>query len=224
MHPTVEKLILIKNKVSKIFDEKQLKTDFPQIIAVSKTFSAETILPLLDYGHIHYGENKVQEAIPKWTVLKKKYNNINLHFLGRLQTNKAKKAIQLFDYIHSLDSQNLAKTLSKHEIDLKVKKKYFIQVNLDNEIQKSGIKLNELEDFYNYCSRDLFLNILGLMCIPPIEKESEKYFNTLYHEGTKFNLKSFSMGMTQDYDKAILCGSTFLRIGTAIFGKRQISK
>ena len=220
MHKSLERLNLIRNKVKEIVDKKQLKTN-PQIIAVSKTFPVEKIVPLLDSGHIHFGENKIQEAEKKWADLKKQYNNSQLHMLGKLQSNKAKKAVMLFDYIHSVDNIRLAKKISQYENELNKKVKLFIQVNIGDEEQKSGIAINELNDFYNFCSKEIGLNIVGLMCLPPINLSSDKYFENLKNNCDKLLLKHLSMGMSSDYTNAIANGSTFIRIGTAIFGSRS---
>ena len=189
------------------------------IIAVSKTFPLEHLNPLIDYGHLHFGENKVQEATAKWSSIKKN-KNINLHMVGKLQTNKAKDAVKLFDYIHSLDSQKLADSLAKHQINLNKNLKYFIQVNIGNEIQKSGIPIGELDPFYNYCKNEINLNILGLMVIPPNDNNPEKYFKTLNEMNKSLGLQDLSMGMSADYMKAIDHGATFVRIGSSIFGER----
>ena len=221
MHDNVKRLNLVKNKVKEILDRKQLKTN-TQIIAVSKTFSIDKITPLLDYGHIHFGENKVQEAEEKWSHVKNKYTNLKLHMLGKLQTNKAKKAITVFDYIHSLDNAKLASKISQFEKELNKKVKLFIQINIGDENQKSGIMLNDLNNFYKYCVHDLSLNIIGLMCLPPISSDSGKYFKILKKNSDNLNLKDLSMGMSDDYEDAIIYGSTYLRLGTVIFGNRSI--
>jgi|TARA_B100001059_G_scaffold227727_1_gene257944 PLP dependent protein len=191
------------------------------IIAVSKTFPLNHIQPLIDYGHNHFGENKVQEAISKWTLIKKEKKNINLHMIGKLQTNKAKDAVKIFDYIHSLDSQKLADILAKCQINQEKKLKYFIQVNIGNEFQKSGIPINELDAFYNYCTKEINLDIIGLMVIPPNDKNTKKYFKNLYELNMSLELKETSMGMSADYIDAIMLGSTFVRIGSLIFGTRS---
>jgi hypothetical protein len=220
MHDVTQNLNSLKNKIKEIIKEKQLKSN-PQIIAVSKTFPLEKIMPLLKIGHSHFGENKIQEAERKWSHVKEKYKNLQLHMLGKLQSNKAKKAVNLFDYIHSLDGEKLAKKLSQCENELNKKTKLFIQINLSNEIQKSGIQMNNFHDFYKYCTDELSLNIIGLMCLPPINSDSSKYFKILGEASEKFNLKELSMGMSVDYGDAVVNGSTFLRIGTAIFGQRK---
>jgi len=220
MHNNVKRLNFVINKVKEILDKKQLKTS-PQIIAVTKTFPLDQIRPLLEVGHIHFGENKVQEAEAKWLLLKNKYKNLQLHMLGKLQTNKAKKAVNLFDYIHSLDNAKLASKISQFEKELNKKIKLFIQVNIAEENQKTGILLSDLNTFYKYCTQDLSLNIIGLMCLPPIGSVSQKYFQILRKNSEKLNLKNLSMGMSTDYEEAIFHGSTHIRIGTAIFGKRN---
>jgi len=212
---------LLKNKINEIVNQKQLKTS-PTIIAVSKTFSLDYISPLINEGHIHFGENKIQEAENKWFHFKKNNPNLKLHMVGKLQSNKAKKAVQLFDYIHSLDNMKLAIKISKYEIELNKKIKLFIQVNVGKEDQKSGIDLDNLNNFYSYCTNKLSLNIIGLMCMPPLNSNSNEYFQLLKKTATKLNLKELSMGMSDDYEQAISYGSTFLRLGTVIFGKRDI--
>ena len=212
---------MLKNKINEIVNQKQLKTS-PTIIAVSKTFSLDYISPLINEGHIHFGENKIQEAENKWFHFKKNNPNLKLHMVGKLQSNKAKKAVQLFDYIHSLDNMKLAIKISKYEIELNKKIKLFIQVNVGKEDQKSGIDLDNLNNFYSYCTNKLSLNIIGLMCMPPLNSNSNEYFQLLKKTATKLNLKELSMGMSDDYEQAISYGSTFLRLGTVIFGKRDI--
>ena len=219
MHVSVKNLQTVNNKVKEIVNKKQLKT-VPQIIAVTKSFSLNKIFPLLEVGHIHFGENKIQEAESKWSDIKNKYKDLQLHMVGKLQTNKAKKAVKLFDYIHSLDNLKLATKLSQYEKELGKKTKLFIQVNIAEESQKSGVLLNNLDQFYNFCIKELSLNIIGLMCLPPINSDSNKYFNILKKTSEKLNLPDLSMGMSADYDKAISNGSTYLRLGTAIFGER----
>ena len=191
------------------------------IIAVSKTFSINHINPLLKFGHNHYGENKVQEAFSKWKEIKKVSPDLKLHMIGKLQTNKAKDAVQMFDYVHSLDNQKLADVLSKHQISLNKKLQYFIQVNIGNEMQKSGIPVKELEPFYNYCTKEKSLNVIGLMVIPPNDDNAIKYFNSLNNLNKSLALEHLSMGMSADYIEAITNGSTFVRIGSSIFGPRS---
>ena len=192
----------------------------PEVIAVSKTFKMDHILPTLEHGHIHYGENKVKEAVDKWTTIKNKNKKIKLHLIGKLQTNKVKSALNLFDYIHSLDSEELANKISKIQNEFNFNPKLFIQVNIGNEPQKSGISVNKLLNFYNYC-RSLNLNIEGLMCIPPFNEDASKYFLQMMELNEKLNLKELSMGMSSDYLEAIKYNATFLRIGSSIFGKRS---
>ena len=191
------------------------------IIAVSKTFPLEHIQPLVDHGHTHFGENKVQEASAKWSELKKDNQNLKLHMIGKLQSNKAKDAVKIFDYIHSLDSQKLADALAKHQKSLNKTINYFIQVNIGNEIQKSGIPVSELDPFYNYCAQVINLKIIGLMVIPPNDNNSEKYFKSLNELNKSLALKNLSMGMSADYIDAIRNGATFVRIGSSIFGARS---
>ena len=190
------------------------------IIAVSKTFQYEHIKPLVDYGHKHFGENKVQEAIIKWSKAKEQIPNINLHMIGRLQTNKAKDAIELFDYIHSLDSSKLAIILAKFERSLNLKRKYFIQINIGNEKQKSGIKIEEIDKFYDYCKNTLQLNVVGLMAIPPVNENKNKCFKLLMELNQSLGLSELSMGMSADFEEALKYKTTFVRIGSAIFGER----
>ena len=191
------------------------------IIAVSKTFPLEHIQPLVDHGHTHFGENKVQEASTKWSELKKDNQNLKLHMIGKLQSNKAKDAVKIFDYIHSLDSQKLADALAKHQKSLNKTISYFIQVNIGNEIQKSGIPVSELDPFYNYCTQEINLKVIGLMVIPPNDNNSEKYFKSLNELNKSLALKNLSMGMSADYIDAIRNGATFVRIGSSIFGARS---
>ena len=222
MHATLEKLSRVKNKVNEIISKKQLKTN-PKIVVVTKTFPLNKIIPLLENGHIHYGENKIQEAENKWIDTKNRYKNLQLHMIGKLQTNKAKKAVKLFNYIHSLDNAKLALKLSHLEKELNKKVKLFIQVNLAEEPQKSGIMFNDLNNFYNYCTKDLSLNVIGLMCMPPVDSNSQEYFKKLKKAAEQLNLEDLSMGMSSDYEQAILSGSTYLRLGTTILGERNSS-
>ena len=221
MHVSVKNLQTVNNKVKEIVNKKQLKT-VPQIIAVSKTFQLSQIIPLLDSGHLHFGENKVQEADHKWKDVKKKYKNVKLHMVGKLQTNKAKIAVKIFDYIHSLDNAKLASKIQQFEKELNKKVKIFIQVNIGEENQKSGILIKDLENFYYYCTKELSLNIIGLMCIPPADLDPINYFTMLKKNSEILNLKDLSMGMSSDYEKAIENGSTYLRLGTAILGERNL--
>jgi len=216
MSTIIDRFEKIKLKISSLKPNKPIN-----IIAVSKTFSLDYIKPLIDHGHTHFGENKVQEALSKWSQQKKENNNIKLHMIGKLQNNKTKDAVKLFDYIHSVDNQKLADNLSKHQKNLNKNLKYFIQVNIGNEIQKSGIPVNELDGFYSYCINEINLNILGLMVIPPIDQNPEKYFLSLNKLNKTLGLENLSMGMSADYIDAINCGSSYVRIGSSIFGSRS---
>ena len=199
-----------------------LKIDKPvNIIAVSKTFTLDHIKPLINHGHNHFGENKVQEALAKWTDQKKDNHNLKLHMIGKLQSNKAKDAVRLFDYIHSVDNQKLADALAKHQNNFNKSLKYFIQVNIGNEIQKSGIPVGELDAFYNYCTTEIDLKIIGLMVIPPLDDNTEKYFKSLNELNKSLALENLSMGMSADYVDAVKNGSTFVRVGSSIFGSRS---
>ena len=220
MHTSLQKLTLVRNKVNEIITQKQLKTN-PKIIVVTKTFSLDKITPLLEIGHIHFGENKIQEAENKWVKVGKQFHNIKLHMIGKLQSNKVKKAVKIFDYIHSLDSTKLALKIFKYEKELNKKIRLFIQVNLAEENEKSGILLSDLNKFYDYCTKELSLNVIGLMCLPPIESNSHEYFKILKNTAEKFNLKELSMGMSSNFEQAIVNGSTYLRLGTIILGERN---
>ena len=219
MHQTVENLLSIQSSIKSKLLELNEKNKIPKIIAVSKTFKIDHILPLIEYGHLDYGENKVQEAIEKWTDIKKQNEKIKLHLIGKLQTNKVKFAIKIFDYIHSLDSEKLAKKIAEEQKKQDIRPKIFIQINLGEESQKSGIMKENLLDFYNF-SKDLGLNIIGTMCIPPFEEDSLKFFSKMSELNKLINLTELSMGMSSDYLNAIEFESTFLRIGSNIFGKR----
>ena len=192
-----------------------------KIIAVTKTFPISEIKPLIDHGHLHYGENKVQEALEKWNALKKKASNIKLHMIGKLQTNKVKFAVPLFDYIHSLDNLKLAQKISSEQKKINKKIKIFIQVNIGNEDQKSGIHLNEVMSFYKKCIDDLGLNIIGLMCIPPLKGDKNEYYRLMNDLNKSIGLDELSMGMSSDYLEAISHGATYVRIGSKIFGERS---
>jgi pyridoxal phosphate enzyme (YggS family) len=191
-----------------------------KIVAVTKTFEYNLIKPLVEHGHNHFGENKVQEAQAKWAVAKKEYPDLNLHMIGKLQSNKAKEAVLLFDYIHSVDNPKLAGLLSKHETNAGKKLKYFIQVNIGNEKQKSGMALDQLDDFYNYCINELKIKIIGLMAIPPNDGQESMYFKNLMQLNKTLGLKELSMGMSGDFKEAIKFESTYVRIGSYIFGNR----
>jgi pyridoxal phosphate enzyme (YggS family) len=222
MHTSLQNLNLIKNKVNEIVGEKQLKSK-PKIIVVSKKFSLDKIKLLLEDGHTHYGENQIQEAENKWSNTRNQYNNLQLHMIGKLQSNKAKKAVKLFDYIHSLDNEKLALKISQYEKELNKKTKLFIQINLGDESQKSGIFLKDAKNFSEYCVKDLSLTVIGLMCLPPINESSSNYFIMLREAGIKLNLPELSMGMSSDYEVATKFGSTYLRLGTAILGERNVT-
>ena len=220
MHQTIENLLSIQSSIKSKLLKLNKNNKIPKIIAVSKTFKIEHILPLIEYGHLDYGENKVQEAIEKWTDIKKQNEKIKLHLIGKLQTNKVKFAVKIFDYIHSLDSEKLAKKIAEEQKKQDFRPKIFIQINLGEEGQKSGIMKENLLDFYNF-SKDLGLNIIGTMCIPPFEEDSLKFFSKMSELNKLINLTELSMGMSSDYLNAIEFNSTFLRIGSNIFGKRS---
>ena len=216
MHRIVNNLEEIKAKIN------QLKPDLHdkiKIIAVSKTFLIKDIEPLIEYGHQDFGENKVQEAIDKWTDIKDINHNIQLHLIGRLQTNKVKFALKIFDYIHSLDSEKLASKIADEQVKQEKKPKIFIQVNIGNEEQKSGIKKEKLDDFYKFC-KNLNLDIIGTMCIPPNDNNTEKYFSEMSNINQELNFKELSMGMSGDYMEAVKNNATYIRVGSKIFGNR----
>jgi len=215
MHNSVQNLINIKEKIKSKFDSYQRI----KIIAVSKTYPIEQIKPLIDFGHTDFGENKVQEAIEKWTIIKNENREIKLHLIGKLQTNKVKHAIRIFDYIHSVDNEKLARKISEEQAKINKNIKIFIQVNIGNEIQKSGIGKDKLNNFYRYCLK-LKLDVQGLMCIPPEGQNSDIFFKDLKTMNQNLGLKNLSMGMSSDYMSAIENNSTHVRIGTNIFGKR----
>ena len=220
MHDSVSSLITIQKELKlKIIDNIK-KFKIPEIIAVSKTFKIVNILPLINHGHLHFGENKVQEAMQKWKSIKLDFKHLNLHMIGKLQTNKVKQAISLFDYIHSLDNLRLARKISEEQIKQNKKLKIFIQVNIGNEENKSGIVIENINSFYEQCL-NLNLDIIGTMCIPPKIKDSKNYFLEMYKINTQLNLPNLSMGMSEDYMEAAENNSTFLRIGSKIFGDRD---
>ena len=221
MHKTVQNLTNIQNLIKSKLSDLKLIDRSPKIIAVSKTFKLDHINPLIDHGHIDFGENKVQEAVEKWTDVKKEKSELKIHLVGRLQTNKVKFALKVFDYIHSLDSKKLAVKISEEQAKHKIKPKIFIQINIGDESQKGGIRVDELEEFYNYCL-ELNLEIIGTMCLPPISNDPEKYFSRMNYLNKKLNFKESSMGMSSDYLEAIQYNATYLRIGTSIFGERTI--
>ena len=214
MHESVNKLISIQEEIN----SKNSKT---KIIAVSKTFPLSRIMPLIDYGHIHFGENKVQESIEKWAEFKIVNSKIKLHMIGKLQSNKVKQAVDLFDYIHSVDNFKLAEKISNETLKKNKNIKIFIQVNIGNETQKSGVKTENLKDFFNECKNNLNLDIIGLMCIPPVSQSSEQFFKKMNSLSNELDLNELSMGMSQDYLNAISNNASFVRIGSKIFGERS---
>ena len=218
MHKSIINLIEIQKEIylKKKDTEKQ-----PKIIAVTKTYSLGNILPLIDHGHLDFGENKVQEAIDKWTKIKAENKNLNLHMIGKLQTNKVKFAVKIFDYIHSLDSIKLARKISEEQKKIQKNIKLFIQINIGKEKQKSGILIEDLKNFYMLCSKEFNLNIIGLMCLPPININPSKNFEEMNIALKDLGLNHLSMGMSADYLEAIKYNSSFLRIGSKIFGKRN---
>ena len=213
IHKSINNINLIKNEADLI------RKDI-NIIAVSKTFRIQEVKPLIKYGHIHFGENKVQEAIDKWTDVKNDFKDIKLHLIGKLQSNKVKFILPLFDYIHSLDSKKLAEKISIEQKKKNFKPKIFVQVNIGNEIQKGGIDKKNLESFVKMCLEIYNLNVIGLMCIPPNNDQHQTYFQDMKELNEKLNLKELSMGMSNDYKSAIESGATFVRIGSKIFGDR----
>ena len=219
MHKTIQNLINIENKIKSNLSNIN-KINLPNIIAVSKTFKINKILPLIDHGHLNFGENKVQEAVGKWTEIKKEKPNIQLHMIGGLQTNKVKFAVKLFDFIHSVDSEKLAKKIATEQNKINRKIKIFIQVNIGDENQKSGVNKNELNDLVSY-SKDLDLNVMGLMCIPPADVDPTDLFKEMSELNNSYNFQDLSMGMSSDYIDAARNNSTYLRIGSSIFGARS---
>ena len=215
MHNTVQNLIYIEELIKSKVNQGKI----PKIIAVSKTFPIENIMPLIEHGQLDYGENKVQEALDKWSDIKNKNNSIKLHLIGRLQTNKVKFALKIFDYIHSLDSEKLANKISDEQTKQGKKPKIFIQVNIGNEDQKSGINKERLDDFYKFC-KNLNLDIIGTMCIPPNNGNTEKFFFEMSKVNQELNFKELSMGMSGDYLEAITNSATYVRVGSKIFGSR----
>ena len=215
MHKSILNINSIKNEIEKVGSLSKT-----EIIAISKTFPIDDILPLIEYGHVHFGENKVQEALKKWSEIKDQNKNLKLHFVGKLQTNKVKFILPLFDYIHSLDNLKLAEKIARQQEKVNFKPKIFIQINIGNEKQKSGISVNELDEFKSICLNDLKLDIIGLMCLPPNDEKTEEYFIKMKQLNLKYKLEQLSMGMSNDYKLAIKNGSTFLRIGSKIFGNR----
>ena len=219
MHKNIKNLIYIQNEIKSKISEHKIKDYNPHIIAISKTFKIDHILPLIEYGHIHFGENKIQEAMDKWSVIKNKNIQIKLHMVGKLQTNKVKFAIKIFDYIHSVDNIKLAKKISDEQKKNNKKPKIFIQLNIGNEVQKSGISKSEIKFFYNYC-KELDLDVIGIMCLPPNDNLSV-YFSKMRELSDNFKFSELSMGMSNDYLRACKYKATFLRIGSKIFGSRN---
>ena len=219
MHNTVKNLLDIDNNIKDYLNKLHINNE-PKIVAVSKTFKIDKILPLIEYGHMHYGENKVQEAVEKWTDIKKKNSQIKLHMIGKLQTNKVKFAVQIFDYIHSVDSEKLAKKISVEQNKLNKKIKIFLQVNIGNEIQKSGINKKEVKQLVDY-SREIGLDVIGLMCIPPINIDPENYFEDMNKLNSNLGFTELSMGMSSDFLIAAKHLSTYVRVGSSIFGQRS---
>jgi hypothetical protein len=219
MHKTIQNLTDIQKQIQLKVIELNYSDYNPKIIAVSKTFKIDHIMPIIDHGHIHFGENKIQEALEKWSDIKHNNNQIKLHMIGKLQTNKVKFAVKLFDYIHSVDNIKLATKISDEQKKSNKNIKIFIQINIGNEAQKSGINNNEVVEFYKSCNK-LELDVVGTMCLPPDDDQSDNYFSKMQSINESLNLKEISMGMSNDYLKAIKFKSTFVRIGTMIFGQR----
>jgi pyridoxal phosphate enzyme (YggS family) len=218
MHNTVKNLLDIENNINTYLNKLNINNN-PKIVAVSKTFKIDKILPLIDHGHVDYGENKVQEAFEKWTEIKKVNSNIKLHMIGKLQTNKVKFAVQIFDYIHSVDSQKLAKKIADEQNKINKKIKIFLQVNIGDENQKSGINKTDINQLVSYC-KEIGLDLIGLMCIPPANIDPEGYFNEMNKLNKTLDLNELSMGMSSDFLIATKHFSTYVRIGSSIFGKR----
>ena len=218
MHNTVENLINIENQIKSSLNSYNID-NLPKVIAVSKTFTIDKILPLIEHGHCDFGENKVQEALNKWSDIKKKNSNIKIHLIGKLQTNKVKFAVKLFDFIHSVDSKKLAKKIANEQLKLDKKIKVFIQVNIGDEDQKSGINKSDLNELITYC-QEINLKVIGLMCIPPLDDDPSKYFKAIKELNQTYGFNELSMGMSSDYMKAIEHEATFVRIGSNIFGAR----
>ena len=223
MHDVVERLIAIRSEIKELLEKNNSQNQELNIIVVSKTFTIDKILPLIDSGHVHFGENKVQEAELKWKEIKKKYSHIKLHMIGKLQTNKVKSALSIFDYIHSVDNYKLAEKIAKHQNELGKSIKVFVQVNVGEESQKNGIQPESVNEFIKKCKDKLSLNIIGLMCIPPFDLNSQHYFKLLKKTADELHLKELSMGMSLDYENAVVNGATYLRLGTAILGERNFN-
>ena len=216
MHQNVNNLVLIQDLIK----DKSKKDELPTIIAVSKKFKISEILPLLNYGHEDFGENQVQEALEKWIDIKNNFKSIKLHMIGKLQTNKVKSAVKLFDYIHSVDNLKLAEKIANEQVKINKNIKIFIQINIGKEDQKSGIDIENLNSFYTKCKSEFNLNVVGLMCLPPLNLNSDNYFIRMKKLANNLNLKELSMGMSNDFETALDCGSTYIRVGSKIFGKR----
>ena len=221
MHNCLNNLIEIQKEIQLKINELNNSVKSPKIIAVSKTHSMTNILPLINHGHLDFGENKVQEAVEKWQNIKSDFSHLNLHMIGKLQSNKVKHAISLFDYIHSLDNLKLAEKISSEQIKQNKKIKLFIQVNIGNESQKSGVSILDIDKFYKHCMHDLGLNIIGFMCLPPNDVNVSSYFSNMQNLMSNSELSELSMGMSNDYLEAIKFESTYLRIGSKIFGQRN---
>ena len=219
MHKTIQNLLDIQKKINLILDTLKI-SKVPKIIAVSKTFGMDKISPLIEYGHLDFGENKVQEALEKWSDVKTNNKNLKLHLIGKLQTNKVKYAVKIFDFIHSVDSEKLAKKISEEQQKQKKKVKIFIQVNIGDEQQKTGVSKSSVTHLYSYC-KTLDLDVVGLMCIPPLEKSSDTFFKEMNILNTNLNFNELSMGMSSDYLDAIKNSATYVRIGSNIFGPRS---
>ena len=220
MHHTVKNLTYIQSEIQSKISKININNYNPKVVAISKTFKIDHILPLIDFGHIDFGENKVQEAFEKWRQVKENNPKIKLHMVGKLQTNKVKNALKIFDYIHSLDNIRLAEKIAQQQENLKTKPKLFIQINIGKEIQKTGIDVEKLMDFYQDC-KNMGLRIIGTMCLPPENKDSNFFFSEMKKLNKSLNLNEMSMGMSNDYLNAIDHSSTYLRIGSKIFGSRS---
>ena len=220
MHITIKNLDQINKEINEKLKEYNYKNYLPKVIAVSKTFNHDHIMPLVENGHLHFGENKVQEAIEKWSSIKEKNNKVKLHMIGKLQTNKVKQALKIFDYIHSVDSIKLAQKIHDEQLKSNKEVSIFLQVNIGKEHQKSGVDEAELKNLIDFCS-DKKLKLIGLMCLPPFDQDSNIFFTKLYNLNMKYKFTEISMGMSHDYIYAIKHKSTFLRIGSKIFGKRS---
>ena len=221
MHSTVKNLNSIKNNILEELKKINQLDKIPNIVAISKTFPIDKITPLIEIGHVHFGENKVQEALLKWSKIKNQNKNIKLHLVGKLQSNKVKLALELFDYIHSLDNIKLARKISELQKKINKRPKLFIQINIGNEDQKSGIKIEELKKFYEFCTSELNLKIIGLMCLPPVSNDPSVYFEKMLKLSKSLSLKELSMGMSSDYINALKYNASFIRIGSKIFGERN---